>query len=157
MGPKIKAVIDAGPSLHLVEIGAERALHVFSLITPSGVVEEVRVMPKGITVVDNYDKNLVSALQNEFSLGLGESECIALAKAEKISIFLTDDLDARTTALSLGLEPHGTIGILLKAFKLGLLGKKDAIEFVKRLKSSSSLYITSELVGYILQKIATEK
>ncbi|HLC93376.1 MAG TPA: nucleic acid-binding protein [archaeon] len=157
MGPKIIAVIDAGPLIHLAEIGALKALEAFSLITPGGVVEEVRSFPGGIKVVDNYDKNLVSALQNEFSLGLGESQCIALAKAEKIVIFLTDDLDARTTALSLGLEPHGTIGILLKAFKLGLLGKKDAIEFVKRLKSSSSLYITSELVGYILQKIETEK
>src|SRR3989344_1030432 len=156
MGPKIKAVIDAGPIIHLMEIGAERALHVFSLITPSGVVEEVRVMPKGITVVDNYDKNLVSALQNEFSLGLGESECIALAKAEKISIFLTDDLDARTTATSLGLEPHGTMGIMLKAYKNKIFSKKETIDFIGNLKSRSSLYITSELVDLVVARLENE-
>ncbi len=153
MGPKIKAVVDAGPIIHLREVGAEKALSIFSLFTTSGVNEEVRSLPKGVKVLDNYDKNIVSALQNEFSLGLGEGGCIALAKAEGIQLFLTDDLDARTTSISFGLEPHGTVGILLKAYKKRVFSKKQAIEFVRKLKSSSTLYITSELIDYIIAEI----
>ena len=107
MEPKINAVIDAGPLIHLAEIGAIKALDAFSLLTTSRVAEEVRRLPKAINVLDNYGKNLVSALQNGFSFGLGESECIALAKTEKTSVFLTGGLDARTTAKSLTSSSRG--------------------------------------------------
>jgi len=153
VGLKVNAVIDAGPLIHLREIGAEKALSIFDLLTTQGVVEEVRSVPEKVKISNNFDKNLVAILQNDFSLGLGECQCIALAKAEKIPLLLTDDLDARTTALSLGLEPHGTVGIILKAYRSKVFSKSEALSFLMRLKSSSTLYITSGLIKYIVAQI----
>lgn len=153
MGTKIKAVCDTGPIIHLREIGAEKALSIFSIITSPSAKEEVKMLPKKVFVENDFDNDFASFVKNQFDLGLAESQCIALAKSKKIQLFLTDDLDARTTAKSLGLDPHGTAGVLLKAFKEKIFSKKQAIELVKKLKTHSTLYITSDLIEYILQEI----
>ncbi len=153
MGPKIKAVVDSGPFIHLKEIGAQKALSIFTVLVPPAVTEEIQSLSRTATVNHYFDNNLVQILQNEFGLGLAESQCIALAKAGKISLFLTDDLDARTTAKELGLEPHGTIGILLKAYRKKVFTKKQLVLFVRKLKTHSTLYITSDLVNYIREQI----
>ncbi len=153
MGPKIKAIIDSGPLIHLKEIGAQKALSVFDLSTVGEVLAEVKALPVGVKEKSGFDNNLVQLLQNEFGLGIAEGQCIALAKATGTKIFLTDDLDARTTAISLGLEPHGTVGILLKAYRQKVFSRAEAIGFVEKLKTGSTLYITTELVQYILGQI----
>lgn len=153
MGPKIKAVVDSGPFIHLKEIDAQKALTIFTVLVPPAVTEEIQSLSRTATVNHHFDNNLVQILQNEFGLGLAESQCIALAKAEKIPLFLTDDLDARTTAKELGLEPHGTVGILLKAYRKKVFTKNQVVLFVQKLKTHSTLYITSDLVNYILQQI----
>ena len=136
MGIKVNAVCNTGPIIHLREIGAEKALSVFSIIVPPAVKEEVKRLPEKITIVNDFDNDFAAFLQNQFALGLAESQCIALCKTKKIPLFLTDDLDARTTAKELGFDPHGTIGVLLKAFRHKIFSKKQTVEFVKKLKSS---------------------
>ncbi|MDO8625633.1 MAG: hypothetical protein Q7R47_06120 [Candidatus Diapherotrites archaeon] len=153
MGPQIKAVSDTGPLIHLREIGALDALKIFSIIVPPEVKEELKTIPKGIVVQDGFDNDLVSILINTYRLDLAESQAIALAKTLRINLFLTDDLDARTTAAKLGLEPHGTIGILLKAYRHNIFSKQQTIQFIQRLKTDSTLFITSDLIKYILQEI----
>lgn len=56
-------------------------------------------------------KDISKVLSEKYSLGLGESQVIALAKQEDINLIFTDDLDARTIAKSFGFEVHGTIGL----------------------------------------------
>ncbi len=153
MGPKVKAVADSGPIIHLREIGAEKALSVFSVVVPPAVAQEVKGAALHATIDSNFDNNLVQILQNEFNLGLAESQCIALAKARNIQLLLTDDLEARTTAKNLGLEPHGTVGILLRAYHVGIFSKKQSIGFVQWLKSDSTLYITTDLILHIIREI----
>ncbi|MFH0954987.1 MAG: hypothetical protein V1777_02700 [Candidatus Micrarchaeota archaeon] len=153
MGPKIKAVVDSGPLIHLNEIGAVAALSIFDCVSPPAVQEEVRQIPNFVKIKSGFETDLVQILQNEFALGLGESECIALAKTEKIPLFLTDDLDARTTAEQFDLEPHGTVGILLKAYKKKIFSKKQTVEYVQKLKTHSTLYITTDLIRFILDEL----
>ncbi len=153
MGPKIKAVCDSGPFIHLSEIGALRSLSAFNIVIPPAVKEETRALSKRIKVHNQFDNNIVQILQNEFGLDLAESQCIALAKTSKISLFLTDDLDARTAAKQLGLEPHGTVGILLKAYRQKIFSKKQTIEFVQKIKTKSTLYITTDIIQFILAEI----
>jgi len=54
-------------------------------------------------------------------LGPGERHVIAQALQERVSSVALDDLDARRTARRMGLEPVGTVGLLLAARKRGML------------------------------------
>jgi predicted nucleic acid-binding protein len=56
-------------------------------------------------------------------LGAGESEAIILAREFHPSLLLMDDLDGRSTALKLKLAVTGTIGVLIRARKLGYISK----------------------------------
>lgn len=54
-------------------------------------------------------------------LGEGEKEVIAQALQEKIVSVVLDDLDARRVARRMGLDPVGTVGLLLAAKKQNLI------------------------------------
>ncbi len=54
-------------------------------------------------------------------LGSGETAVIALALRMKADLTILDDLAARNVAAELGLKVTGTLGVLLAAYRKGLL------------------------------------
>lgn len=64
------------------------------------------------------------------SLGDGESSCLALA-AERGYVFACDDRLARSEAARLGILLTGTVGILIKAVRVGLIDLKKANQVLK--------------------------
>ena len=98
-------------------------------------------------------KDLSKLISEKYSLDLGESTSIALAKQEKIRLFLTDDLSARIIAKEFRLEVHGTIGIILRAFRLSLITEKRTIGLIQDLHKKSSIFITTDLVNYVTKEI----
>jgi len=154
------AVSDTGPILHLSEISIIDCLDIFSkIVVPDEVIKELK--KNKIDVDKNLDlrllkdewKDLVKILTNQKDLDLGESCAISLALQEKINCFLTDDLEARIVAKEYDLEVHGTVGIILRAFREKLINKNKAIEKVKELKSKSSLFITQDLIEEVISSI----
>ena len=79
----------------------------------------------------------------ELNLGRGESEVIALAYETNYKA-LIDDLKARNVAENLGLIISGSIGVLLKAEKLGLID--SAFKKAQELKDKG-FYVSDELLG----------
>lgn len=155
-----KAVSDTGPLLHLNEIHFSKALNIFStLIIPDEVSSELKKAKVSITKniqmlsLHPQSKDVTKLLTNQHSLDLGEAEAIALALQEKISLFLTDDLDARQVAKTFHLEVHGTVGILLRAYREKIIDKRSAFEAVRSLKTRSSLFITQDLINEVLRTI----
>jgi predicted nucleic acid-binding protein len=65
------------------------------------------------------DKALVAQLLR--SVGPGESEAIALALETAADWALLDDPKARAEARRLGVEPKGTLGVLVVAQRVGLI------------------------------------
>jgi len=63
-----------------------------------------------------------------FRLGSGEIECIALCLDTEDKIIISDDDDAKRFARTYGIDGKGTIYILLRSCKLGLLSKKECAE-----------------------------
>ena len=61
-------------------------------------------------------------------MSLGEIECIALCLDANDKVFLSDDDDAKRFAKMYGIDGRGTIYILLKPYKEGLLSKRECIE-----------------------------
>ncbi len=73
-------------------------------------------------------------------LGYGEAEGIALARQVKAHWFLTDDAGARLFAQTLGIEVHGSVGIVLWAAVIGHLIRTDteaALDRRRNLRSGS--------------------
>src|SRR3989344_5871866 len=110
------AVFNTGPFIHLAQIDSLRILKLFSRIfIPAEVYREVvsKEAPGSIEIrglknvsVENLGpkyKDFSKAISLDYGLEAGEAECIALAKQERIGLFITDDLDARTVGKSLGL------------------------------------------------------
>ena len=152
-----KAVSDTGPIIHLNEINLIKVLNIFSIvIIPEEVEKELKnskiLILKKIKILKlspSY-KDKIKILTNQENLDLGEAFAIVLAMQEKADYFLTDDLDARNIAIKYNLQVHGTVGIILRAFREKIIDKKTAIEKVNELHAKSSLFITKDLVDSIL-------
>ena len=155
-----KAVSDTGPIIHLNEINLINSFDIFSeLIIPEEVERELKsnkipIFKKiKISKLSPDLKDKIKILTNQENLDLGESFAIVLAMQEKTDYFLTDDLDARNVAIKYNIEVHGTIGIILRAFKDKIIDKKTTIEKVNELYSKSSLFITRDLIQQIIKAV----
>jgi predicted nucleic acid-binding protein len=79
-------------------------------------------------------------------LDTGEAEAIALARELNAEWFLTDDGAARVFATALGLEVHGSLGVVLWAAAVGHLNRKEAESALHRL-AQSSLWISTRVLA----------
>lgn len=145
-------ICDTGPILHLHEARALKLLaDVGEVIAPVAVDEELtrrvpnwsRDRPSWVRVQPVSDEQAVQAeqLRAAAGLGLGETEAIALARALRADWLLTDDAGARLVASLLGLEAHGSLGVILWAAAHGHLQREEAFSVLERL-AKSSLWIS---------------
>lgn len=158
------AVSNTSPIIHLTEINLTKTLDIFkNLAIPIEVFKELKKhnisIPKKIKTIsiNAQSKNMVNLLTNQYSLGMGESEAIALAIQTNADYFLTDDLDARITAKVYNLKVHGAIGIILRAFKEKIINKEITINKIREIHSNSSLFITNELVEEAIKAVRKYK
>ena len=103
------------------------------------------------------NKDISMLLAEKHNINLAESSSISLAIQEKADVFITDDLDARTIAKNLNIEVHGTIGVIVRAFREGIISKDTAIGKIKELYEKSSLFITKDLVNWAIKEIISYK
>jgi hypothetical protein len=126
------------------------------IIIPRSVSSELLKKPEGKEIVEKEWMNIlgvkgeVAKILTAF-LDEGEAEAIALAKERNLPILL-DEKKGRGIAKSLDLKVQGTLGILIKAKRSGLIDSvKDCIlQFLEK-----GYYIDQNLVNEVL-KIAGE-
>ncbi len=98
--------------------------------------------PKAETVND-----IKKRLKNlDFRLSLGEIECIALCLDTDDKTLISDDDDAKRFAKTYGIVGKGTIYILLKSCKEGILSKKDCIETFESIVKKG-FWVNAEVVN----------
>ena len=151
-----RLVADTGPLFHLYEA---RALHLLPLMgkvfPPPLVATELRFHAPALwTGAFPYwvEPQILSAgsqhnalqWQREGLLHGGEAEALALTLEIKPDWLLTDDAAARMMAESLGIEVHGSIGVVLVAAASGLVGKIEAEILLTGLEQSS-LWISKKV------------
>ncbi len=162
MGPSAKAsqamrrvVSDTGPLLHLSEAHALQILRsVGEVHIPKAVEAEMSRLastwriPTWITVdaLGALQKKQAQAWQQAGLLDLGEAEAIALAKQIRADWLLTDDTAARLFAQAVGLEVHGSVGLVLWAAVMGHLQREEAEGVLDRL-AQSSLWISPRVLA----------
>lgn len=154
---------NASPLIYLGKIEKLNLLKILfkEIIIPKQVYEEVvlrgkeerfldalkveSVIKEGWIKIKEIDINEeVNQLDKE--IDIGEISLISLAKKLKPSLILIDDASARAIAESLGFNVKGTLYVLLKAYKKGIIKKKETKELINKLiilgfRISQELYI----------------
>ena len=98
------------------------------------------------------DQPLMSLLRRD--LDAGESEVIALALERKADLILLDESEARRIADRYGLAKTGVIGLLIRAWREGLV---DSLEVeLDRLQTQGGFWIEAGWVQWILATIAKD-
>ena len=70
-------------------------------------------------------------------LHAGEAEALVLARRKKADWFLTDDATTRLFVSLLGMEVHGSLGIILWNAAKGYLSREETESALKRLETTS--------------------
>ena len=156
-GDRLRLVVsDTGPLLHLGEADALTLLSwVGEVSIPTAVDREMNrqnqfwqnqkpTWIRGRALTDSHKAD-AEAWEQAGLLGSGEAEAIALARQVRADWLLTDDAAARLFAQSLGLEVHGSLGIVLWSAAVGRLNRADTEATLERL-AQSSLWISSRVL-----------
>lgn len=139
---------DTGPILHLHEAGALNVLAGVADVVVLRVVQDElkelipgwrRRRPRWLLVrrLSSEQRNDPILRQLARELGAGEAEAIALARLLEADWLLTDDAEARVIAQLVGLEVHGSLGVILWGPASGRLGEAEAAAALNRLRRSS--------------------
>jgi len=144
-------VSDTTPLISLMKIGQLGLLEKFagSVAIPFAVFQELISNPKFseeaeliinatfLTAHSVKSTELLKKLREETNLDLGESEAIILAQELGADTLLVDEMKGRKVATRLGIHITGTIGLLVLAYREGLLSKSEAENSLKQLKETN--------------------
>ncbi|MEE8359272.1 MAG: DUF3368 domain-containing protein [Candidatus Hydrothermarchaeales archaeon] len=87
-----------------------------------------------------------------FRLGGGEIEGIALCIDSKDKIFLSDDADAKKFSLNYGIIGRGSIYILLKSYKEGILKKPECVKTFEEMVEKG-FWVSPKIVKIFYRKL----
>lgn len=162
-----KWIVDAGPCIHLDQIGLLSLLKRLShLFIPPSVVQELtdaRASAELATLAQWPNVTVMAARHDPTrsptpaikspSLDRGELDCLRLALTMQPCVFLTDDLAARMVAEKLQIEVHGTVGLIAFAATRGWLAVATAQEGLRTLAQRSTLFITPEIIDEAIRRL----
>ncbi len=160
------AVIDAGPLIHLAETGHLTLLELFdTLLVPDAVWFECtypgRIQAQALLALNGIRRQGLSPTdveqfieQNNLShLQAGEIECLVLCLQSDVRTLLTDDMAAREAAKRLGIRPVGSLGIVIRAYRQGIITLTEAESALADLFEISSLFVTRTVVEMALEQL----
>jgi predicted nucleic acid-binding protein len=165
----LSAASNATPIIYLAKIGRLDLLSkLFRSVTiPKAVYEEVVVLGKKegyaeVVAIEEAISNKSIIIREEkvnkkllnFAREIdgGEAEVISLAKAVGADIVLMDDASGRRVATAMGLNVKGTLYVLLKACKSGIISKKECKDCIEKI-NRVGFRMGSEIYGLVMQEL----
>ncbi len=157
-------VCDAGPLIHLDEVGCVELLADFpQVLVPIAVWDEVAnhrpsVLTHNVVCFQKVTPGKavsteLDALSRLLGLHRGEQEALQVAQTHAGSLVLTDDTAARLAARNLGLAVHGTIGVLLRAIRRKQKTKGEVVSLLRSLPTTSTLHVRTALLEEIIREV----
>ncbi|HXH14485.1 MAG TPA: DUF3368 domain-containing protein [Alphaproteobacteria bacterium] len=155
-----RRLVNASPLIFLAKLGRLDVLRLGTeeILLPATVLEEIRAKQDIATVQMEQHLgtwlNMCSITRPEVlqflpDLGEDERDVIAQALQEGIASVVLDDQEARRVARRLGLEPIGTVGLLLAAKKRSLLPSvKNELDRLR----GFGFWVSEDLVRQVLQE-----
>ena len=157
------AVADAGPPIHLDELGVLERIADFSEVwVPEAVSDELeRHRPKVLKDAAIHwvrhrasPAATVDTLALLYTLHAGEREALSLCVNNPGTLLLTDDSAARLAAQALAVPAHGTLGIIVRSIRRHQLTRATVIDLLRKIPSHSSLHIRPNLLTEIINQIS---
>lgn len=144
-----RAIADASALIALEKINLLDILCTIytEIILPEAVFNEFGTPPVKCYSMAKVESPLVRLFVADLNLGKGEAEVIAMSIETGLRAII-DDLKARKVAETLGLNITGTIGILLKAEKMGLI--ESSYDKAKELRLRG-FFVSDKLLEDILK------
>jgi len=165
-----EVVLDAGPVIHLSQLKLFRLLALFpSLNTPLDVRKEItrfdlpgkREIERSEDIhmhrVSEKERRAAEVEVKAFRLQKPDLAVLALCRKVHAKLLLTDDLELRRAAESIGMESCGTLGIILRAYKRGCLSLEDTRRALHDLFNLSSLYLSAKLLDRVLEELPRQE
>lgn len=163
-----EAISDTGPILHLAEIGVLSVLTIFKKVLVSNLVNE-ELRRYGIDLVvegqrwseltfeaKTVGQERVTELLRElaaFKLHRADASIIALADDLRIKPILTDDMELRKALENRGHEAVGSIGVAVRAYKVGKLTREALEDLIDDLFSRSSLHLSKGFRQFVREML----
>ncbi len=166
----MRVVCDSGPLTHLWQIGQWQTFRTFDAIHVAAQVsvEVERHVPlvemktyagRDVTVGAVSGPEIAAARQAlppDLVLQEADLATLALARRQSPDLVLTDDLTVRRAVEAQGQTPMGSVGILLRAHKAGLLDTDALDQAIERLFVHSTLYLSPGFKSYVRRLIAAQ-
>jgi predicted nucleic acid-binding protein len=86
-------------------------------------------------------------------LAAGEKQVLWLALRDKADLVLLDDLKARQEAQAHGLTVKGTLGVLVQAYRGGIISLEDVQTLVEVIIAREDIWIADELCRRMLARL----
>lgn len=161
-------VCDSGPLTHLWQVGQWRAFSTFTAVhIAEQVAREVRLhvsldeseqhIGYAISVHDVLQTEIASCraeLPSDLVLQDADVATIVLAQRIVPDLVLTDDLALRKAVEVKEMTPMGSVGVILRAFKSGLLDAQALERAIDGLFVHSTLYLSPQFKTYVRSLIA---
>ena len=158
-GNKRVCVIDAGPIIHLDEIGALKLLfHLGEVFVPESVAYEAEKHRPGVSVklgphivaeAESMSWRLVEIIKLH-DLDLGESAALAWVEKFGADLFVSDDKAARAAADDMGYESTGTLGVITRAADERHIVIEEAVALLRSIPIRSTLFVTPALLEKVI-------
>jgi len=156
-----EAIADTGPFLHLTEIGQLDILNIFDrLKVPNLVAVELdaygvdlstRKFPhiEFVNVEESQWQQVISSSKH-LAIHPADAQVFVLAQSNNfLKLVLSDDLDLRRLLESHNATVVGSVGLLVRAYKLGRLEYDALAESINALFTNSTLYISRAFKVYV--------
>lgn len=156
----LKVIVNSTPIIVLCGIGKLDILReLYGEVTiPTAVYREVTAMEDSAcmqvrnagswihveSIRDDTEKKMYKA-----KLHAGEVEVMILAQEQKADLVIIDDNAAKKTAKYLGLPVTGTLGILLKAKRQGIVQRMDTLLVEMK---GNGFYLDSRVEAFVLEQ-----
>jgi len=162
-------VCDTGPLTHLWQIDLWAAFSAFNTIhLADQVVRELKqhVALKRLKKLAGCALKIHIVSQDQIEsakklispLILESADLATFSLAQKLwpDFVLTDDLTLRQTLDDQKQKPMGSVGLLLYAYKAGLLNREELDQSIDRLFMHSTLYLSPQFKSYV-RKLISDK
>jgi len=156
-----RVIVNSTPLIALCNAGLLKILKEIygCIIIPKAVFDEVTAKPDSacVQIKNNMDWIIVEKITDiadrkmyKAKLHAGEVDVMILAQSEpRADLVIIDDNAAKKTAKYLGLKVTGTIGVLLKAKKIGIIASvRDEIDTIR----NNGFYISDDVIKMALKQ-----
>lgn len=106
---------------------------------------------KKIKIVNSKNKKLLNKLKEDYGLGEGEAETIAVYLEDKFDGLITDNKQGRKTSKVYGINPIGSPDIIISLFKTKKINKEKAIRALNNLRKYG--WFEDSIIDYALLEV----